>query len=228
MKIKSYILGKIKQFKKYKKEDYNESSTLISYNQKFLNILAYEYNTVGYMYGVYMWKIDIPKGYDTNNLVEMLDLCGIRFTIYREYDTTDILYIFGNNRSFGILINGLRCGYYMQDIIFNRSLLEEFEMYAGIYWITHDGLDDFISLREVVKLNPSYNSRTKLQINEMEDNSINAFNKIAGVVVYNDNHILEYSIEYFSDQKIKKSMIDNSIIVEEENNKFDPSIDEII
>lgn len=230
MKIKSYFSGKIKQMKKYKKEEYHGVSLLASHRQSFLNLLVYEYNTVGFMYGVYMWRIDLPKGYDTSNLIEILNLCGIRFTIDRDYTgILDILYVFGNNKAFGILINGLRCGYYKQDIIFNRSLLEEFEMYAGIYWITHDGFDDFISLREINKLNPLDNTRTEIKMYNLTDNdsAINAFNKLAGIVVYNGN-TREYDIEYFSDQKIKKSIVDNSTIVEEESDKFDPSIDEII
>lgn len=231
MKIKSYLLGKIKQIKKHKKEEYHGISLLASHRQSFLNMLAYEYNKVGYMYGVYMWKIDLPKGYDTNNIVEILDLCGIRFTIDRDYtDIIDTLYVFGNNKSFGILVNGLRCGYYKQDIIFNRSLLEEFESYAGIYWFTHNNLDDYISLKEVIKLNPSYSTRTEIELNNNINNesAIDAFNKLAGVIVYNEEDALEYSMEYFSDQKIKNSIAGNSTIVEEENEKFDPSIDEII
>lgn len=228
MKIKAYALGKIKQLKKHKKEEYHGVSLLASHKQSFLNLLAYEYNTVGFMYGVYMWRIDFPKEYDTRNLVEMLNLCGIRFTIDRDYtDILDILYVFGDNKSFGILINGLRRGYYEQDIIFNRTLLEEFEMYAGIYWITHDGFDDFISLREIIKLNPSINTRTVLEMNDLinNDSVVNAYNRIAGVLIYNEE---KYNVEYFSDQKIKNSRVDNSTIVEEENENFDPSIDEII
>lgn len=232
MKIKSYILGKFKQIKKHKKEEYHGVSLLASHRQSFLNMLAYEYNRVGYMYGVYMWRIDLPKGYDTNNIIEILDLCGIRFTIDRDYtDILDILYVFGDNKSFGILVNGLRCGYYIQDVIFNRSLLEEFEAYAGIYWITHDNFDDFISLREeVIKLDPLYSTRTEIELNGNINNEsvMNAFNKLAGVLVYNKEAVLEYSMEYFSDQKIKNSIAGNSTIVEEENEKFDPSIDEII
>lgn len=231
MSLKGFLKGKLRQLKKISKEEYEGYSELAIKKLEYKNMLAYEYNTKNYMYGIYMWKIDIPKEYDTKNLVEILDLNSIRFTIDREYyDGINILYIFGNNRSFGIMINALRCGFYKPDIVLNRSLLEEFESYAAIYWITHDGdWTDFISLKDIVKINPSIDTKILLAIDPDSNKSeVNAFDKLAGILVYHKNNLIEdFYIEYFMDQKLKNTNTYNTI-VEEENEEFDPSIDEII
>lgn len=236
MKIMPYLKGKIVQFKTPKKELYNESSDKLLSNISLVNIYANEVYKAGDANGFYIFRLQITitdKNIDDIfKLIENFNKNNIGFTLVElNTNSTDHiyrLYMYGTARSFASLINKFIYNVYGSSNIIHKGEVNNLLLYPAIYRCVYGNMNNFdLSLPEDAIANIS-EKVININLQKYADTLDTVWLPLNLVSINYDYIHNEFTPIYFENYKLKDYMETDNILEEEINNKFDPSIDEII
>lgn len=232
MKIKSYLKGKLRQIKKIPKEEYNEGSNRGRLKLSFTNLYSNEVYKVGDANGYYIFRLGIIVDHNENELYRLLEkfkVNNIGFNLTELYTDDNIyrLYIHGTARTFANLINKYTYSVYEPSNIFTKSEVNQLLLYPAIYRCINGNMLNFDT--SIPEEDISHIAEKSFEVNlkpNVDSIDYTWKEKYLGVLEYDYAHN-EFTVKYNEDNKLKEYMNTDNI-VEEENNMFDPSIDEIV
>lgn len=228
MGIKGYLKGKLLQMKKLNKENYTEDSDKLKYPIKMTNIYANENYKAGDANGFYIFRFDV-YGKDlllnAYKLCECLDKNNIYFTM-EEFLSDDMfyMYIYGSAKSFANVVEKFIYSVYTQSQFITKTEINQFLLYPAIYRNVYGSISNFDT------------SLTNNDITHDADQIIHIYLSldIDRLYIYHEFTDIKYDYltnDYtilFKEDDLLKTYKTADNILEEENQNFDPSIDELI
>lgn len=232
MNLKAYLKGKLRQIKKIQKEEYNEGSDRGRLKLSFTNLYSNEVYKAGDANGYYIFKLGIVLDHNENELYKLLEnlrMNNIGFNLVELYadDKVYRLYMHGTARNFATLINKYTYGIYEPSNIFTKSEVNQLLLYPAIYRCINGNMLNFDT--SIPEEQISHIAEKSFEVNLKSNTDSMDFTwkeKYLGILEYDYAHN-EFTVKYNENNKLKEYMNADNIL-EEENNKFDPSIDEIV
>lgn len=228
MGIKGYFKGKFLQMKKHNKEIYNGESNKAKYPIKMTNIYANENYKAGDANGFYIFKLEVngkDSLVDAFKLGENLVKNNIYYTMY-EFMVEDMyyMYIYGTAKSFAKVIEKFIHSVYVQSQIITKTEINQFLLYPAIYRNVYGSISDFDTSLTNDDITHDADNIIPIHVSLNIDmvNIYQVFTNIKYDYLTNDYTVL------FREDDLLKTYKEQDNILEEENEKFDPSIDELI
>lgn len=239
MKLSKYFMGVLRRHCTPKKEEVNDNPIDIS-GCDIKCIAALENVYEGRIDGQYIFAYKVLEE-EMEFIKDILNIFGIR---YREYK--NIIYFAGSNKQIATLVKYFWAGNGPVLISFNGKITEYLKHYEGIYLDIYGNTNEYnISYRDnnYYQTGRDYHEYQELIIQD-ESIDIKPIEDLFGIYFYksyptyktipelkillSDKNDDSYEKSIYNQYIKNNNKVNYKVLVDEENESFDPSIDELL